>query len=65
MSSTTPRRARSARRARIENLWLQRPRLITAIVLLLCGLAATQVHKVYFDYNLLHLQSAGLPAVEY
>ncbi|MGO9201940.1 MAG: MMPL family transporter [Limisphaerales bacterium] len=53
------------RRARIENLWLQRPRLITAIVLLLCGLAATQVHKVYFDYNLLHLQSKGLPAVEY
>ncbi|MGO8679147.1 MAG: MMPL family transporter [Limisphaerales bacterium] len=53
------------RRARIENLWLKRPLLITAIVLVLCGLAATQVHKVYFDYDLLHLQSKGLPAVEY
>jgi predicted RND superfamily exporter protein len=53
------------RRARIENLWLKRPLLITAIVLFLCGLAATQVHKVYFDYDLLHLQSKGLPAVEY
>ena len=53
------------RRARIEGLWLQRPLLVTAIVLLLCGLAATQVHKVYFDYDLLHLQSRGLPAVEY
>jgi len=53
------------RRARIENLWLQRPLLVTAMVLLLCALAATQVHKVYFDYDLLHLQSKGLPAVEY
>jgi hypothetical protein len=53
------------RRARIENIWLKRPLLVTAIVLLLCGLAATQVHKVYFDYDLLHLQSKGLPAVEY
>ena len=23
----------------------------------------TQLHKVYFDYNLLNMQSAGLPAV--
>jgi predicted RND superfamily exporter protein len=51
------------RRERIENLWLQRPGLVTVIVAVLCGLALTQVHKVYFDYNLLNMQSHGLPAV--
>ncbi len=54
---------RELRRARIENLWLQRPVLVTAIIVVLCGLALTQAHKVYFDYNLLNMQSAGLPAV--
>ena len=53
------------RRARIENLWLQRPVLVTCITVGLCAAAASQIHKVYFDYNLLHMQSAGLPAVEY
>jgi hypothetical protein len=51
------------RRARIENLWLKRPVLVTGLVLGLCALALTQVHKVYFDYNLLNMQSAGMPAV--
>ena len=51
------------RRRRIENIWLERPVLVTAIVTGLCLLALTQVHKVYFDYNLLNMQSAGLPAV--
>jgi hopanoid biosynthesis associated RND transporter like protein HpnN len=51
------------RRARIENLWLERPVLVTVIVGALCVLALTQAHKVYFDYDLLHMQSAGLPAV--
>ncbi|HWW03607.1 MAG TPA: MMPL family transporter [Candidatus Acidoferrum sp.] len=53
------------RRARIENLWLQRPVMVTCLTVALCGLAATQIHKVYFDYDLLHMQSAGLPAVEF
>ena len=53
------------RRARIENLWLGRPVLVTCITVALCGVAATQIHKVYFDYDLLHMQSAGLPAVEF
>ncbi len=53
------------RRARIENLWLQRPVLVTSITGVLCVLALTRVSKVYFDYNLLHLQSEGLPAVQY
>ena len=52
-------------RARIENLWLERPGLVLAITLVLCVLAATQLKKVYFDYNLLNMQSAGLPAVEF
>jgi hopanoid biosynthesis associated RND transporter like protein HpnN len=54
-----------ARRARIENLWLQRPVAVGVITLALCALAATQAGKVYFDYNLLNMQSAGLPAVEF
>ena len=53
------------RRARIENLWLDRPLLVTCITVGLCALAATQIPKVFFDYNLLHMQSAGLPAVEF
>jgi uncharacterized protein len=53
------------RRARIEGLWLGRPLWTVGITLALCGVAATQIHKVYFDYNLLNLQSDGLPAVEY
>lgn len=52
-------------RARIENIWLQRPVTVAAIAVVLSGLAATQLHKVRFDYNLLNMQSAGLPAVEY
>ncbi|HXG46270.1 MAG TPA: MMPL family transporter [Methylomirabilota bacterium] len=50
-------------RARIENIWLRRPVttlvVIAGISLLLVGPA----RKVGFDYNLLHMQSAGLPAV--
>jgi uncharacterized protein len=53
------------RRARIENLWLQRPITVTFVTVGLCALAATQIHKVYFDYDLLHMQSAGLPAVQF
>ncbi len=53
------------KRARIENLWLQRPVATTIITVVLCTVAATQVHKVYFDYNLLNMQSKGLPSVEY
>ncbi len=53
------------KRARIENFWLQRPVLVAGVTLLLCAAAARQSKKVYFDYNLLHLQSKGLPAVVY
>jgi hypothetical protein len=52
-------------RARIENIWLQRPVLVIAVILALCALALTQiVHgKVQFDYNLFKLQSPRLASV--
>jgi uncharacterized protein len=51
------------RRTRIENLWLQRPVIVMAATTMLCALAATQLHKVFFDYNLLNMQSTGLSSV--
>ncbi len=54
---------RPDRRAQIEQLWLRRPLIVSALALGLCGVAVTQARKVYFDYNLLNLQSAGMPAV--
>jgi hypothetical protein len=53
----------AAGRARIENLWLKRPRAVALVVVALSILAATQLPKIYFDYNLLNMQSAGLPSV--
>ena len=52
-------------RERLENIWLKRPVTVTVITAALCGLAATQASRMYFDYNLLNMQSAGLPAVEF
>jgi len=50
-------------RARLEQVWLQRPRTTCAVVLGLSLLALLPLRWVRFDYNLLHMQSAGLPAV--
>ena len=44
---------------------MSRPGTVTVITLALTALAATQFHRVYFDYDLLNMQSAGLPAVVY
>jgi hypothetical protein len=54
-----------AQRARIENLWLQRPVLVTGVVVLICLLAFTQIYRgnVKFDYNLMELQSPSLSSV--
>ncbi len=52
-------------RARIENLWLDRPWTVCGVTVFISLLAGTQFHKVFFDYNLLNMQSAGLPAVVY
>jgi len=51
------------KRERIENLWLEHPWPVIGIALAFCALAATQFPKLYFDYNLLHMQSRGLPSV--
>ncbi|HNQ89679.1 MAG TPA: MMPL family transporter [Verrucomicrobiota bacterium] len=51
------------RRARIERLWLERPGWVTGITIGVTLLALSQFPRVHFDYNLLHMQSEGLPAV--
>ena len=51
-------------RAQIENLWLKRPGVVLAITIVLCALAATQIRKVRFDYNVLALQSTSLASVQ-
>jgi hypothetical protein len=51
------------RRARIERLWLERPVLVLGLTLLFCGVSLGRARRVHFDYNLLHLQTKGLPAV--
>ena len=53
------------KRARIENIWLQRPLLVTLVIVITGAAAAFGARKVFFDYNLLDMQSAGLPAVVY
>ena len=51
------------KRARLENLWLRRPITTMSIVAVLTALALIPARQVEFDYNLLHMQSRGLPAV--
>ena len=51
------------RRERIERVWLHRPVAVLVVTAVLCGLSVARFGKVQFDYNLLNMQSAGLPAV--
>jgi hopanoid biosynthesis associated RND transporter like protein HpnN len=51
-------------RARIEQLWLNRPWTTMGVSVALCVVAAILSSRVFFDYNLLHMQSRGLPAVQ-
>jgi uncharacterized protein len=50
-------------RARLERLWLERPYTVALIVLAISIIALAPLRNVRFDYNLLHMQSASLPAV--
>jgi hopanoid biosynthesis associated RND transporter like protein HpnN len=50
-------------RARLERLWLDRPWAVIGVVGALCLLSAAAFPRVFFDYNLLNMQSDGLPAV--
>jgi uncharacterized protein len=51
-------------RARLERWWLERPVGVIVAVLLLSAISVFGARRVYFDYNLLHMQSEGLAAVE-
>ena len=53
------------RREKIERLWLSRPRLVIALTVASCLASLLPARKVHFNYNLLDMQSAGLPAVVY
>lgn len=56
---------RVRRRARFEQLWLKRPGLVVGLTVAFTGWAWYLSNRVGFDYNLLNLQTKGLPAVEY
>jgi len=56
-------RRRYSRRAEIEQVWLRRPKLVILCGTVLTLLAAAQIPRVKFDYNLLNLQTEGLQAV--
>jgi hopanoid biosynthesis associated RND transporter like protein HpnN len=53
------------RRLRIEFVILRRPVVVLVIALLLTLAAGLNIPAVYFDYDLLHMQSPRLPSVEY
>jgi hopanoid biosynthesis associated RND transporter like protein HpnN len=52
-------------RARIEEIWLKRPVIVAGVTAALCAVSVVRFGSIYFDYNLLHMQSAGVPAVVY
>jgi len=52
-------------RERLENVWLKRPVVVTIIITIISALAALQLHRVTFDYNLLNMQNQHMPAVVY
>ena len=54
-----------AKRERLERIWLERPKRVLILAFGLCVVAVTQIPKVYFDYNLLNLQTRGLEAVQF
>ncbi|HTX20597.1 MAG TPA: MMPL family transporter [Candidatus Aquilonibacter sp.] len=59
------RLAEDEARARIENIWLQRPVLVISLTVALGALALTQIWqgKVKFNYNLIEMQSPTLSSV--
>lgn len=51
------------RRARVERIWLERPWTVVGLTTTSVAVCVALIPRVYFDYNLLHMQSKGLPAV--
>jgi uncharacterized protein len=56
---------RLKRRAQIEQLWLSRPVHVVVATIVFSAVCVLQFRNVYFDYNLLNMQSKNLPAVVY
>lgn len=52
-------------RARLERLWLDRPRTVMGVTVALSLLAAVKLPTISFDYNLLHMQNEALASVAY
>ncbi|MEY3275696.1 MAG: hypothetical protein RL153_962, partial [Verrucomicrobiota bacterium] len=52
-------------RARLERLWLDRPRTVMGVTVALSLLAAGKLPTISFDYNLLHMQNEALASVAY
>ncbi len=52
-------------RERLEQLWMSRPGVTVAACLIITVPLAMKIPRTSFDYNLLHMQSKGLPAVEF
>ena len=57
-------RRRYSRRAAIEQVWLKRPKSVIVCGTVLTLLAVAQIPLMKFDYNLLHLQTQGLQAID-
>lgn len=53
------------RRARLEKVWLERPVMMAGITATLCLLAVFAARKLYFDYNLIKMQSPSLSSVKF
>jgi len=51
------------RRARIEKVWLERPVMMLGLTATLCLAACFGARKLYFDYNLIKMQSPRLSSV--
>jgi hopanoid biosynthesis associated RND transporter like protein HpnN len=50
-------------RARVERIWLDRPWTVLGLTVVSIVVCLVQLPRVRFDYNLLNMQSKGLPAV--
>jgi hopanoid biosynthesis associated RND transporter like protein HpnN len=53
------------RRARLERVWLERPAMMLGLTATLCLAALFGARKVYFDYNLIKMQSPSLSSVAF
>jgi predicted RND superfamily exporter protein len=50
-------------RLQIERIWLQHPILVVVATMLICAAVLSQLGRVYFDYDLLRMQSPSLASV--